>query len=1114
MYDLARSPRILNVRVRENPDMTGPRRALPEGTVALLLADVAGSTGLWENAADDMRTAVAELDAIRDVLIDRHEGVRPVDQGEGDSFVAAFARTSQAVACALDLQAACAETVLQLRMGIHCGEVEFRDEGNYVGPAINRTARLRDLGHGGQVLLSQAAADLVADALPEGASLLDLGVHRLRDLARPERAWQLCHPSLAATHPPLRSADARRDNLPTELTSFVGRVVEEREVIDLLQRSRAVTLTGAGGCGKTRLALHVAAATLDGHVDGSWFVDLSPVNDPDQVPIAVADAINVPLAAGSIVDQLARAIGEGVVLLVLDNCEHLVEACTMLADQLLRRCPSLVVLSTSREPLGIEGEVTYRVPSLAVPTSGDEPAAVLAGVDAVTLFVDRAQRARPTLALDDTNAPDIAEICRRLDGIPLAIELAAARVRVMAPAQIRAGLDDRFRLLTGGVRTAVPRQRALEASVDWSYALLLDAERTVLNRLSVFAGSFSLEAAEAVCGDDPLEPHHVADLVHQLVDKSLVVAVDDTDEPRFGLLETVRAYGASKLVDNGEADRIRARHHAYFLDLVKLRPGEDAAHRQIVTREYENIRRALQWAEAQPDIERLARLVTRLELFWTTGTLMRDGVHWFGVLVEREPDPRRRGVATGRWALLLSLYGEQERAVTAALAALDVARDDGDRATLLWTLLRLSQCFPTGSSDERVAMREALDLAIELDDRVAEAWAHVQLGTHLMIGDTKASLDHLERGLAIATDLRAEWLEQVARAQWIVRAVRDHGGPELLPELSAIVADLRAAGEGSAVGTPLCWLATLWELAGNAEEADRAIADGDAFIVEVGAFEAGLRNAAAHAAIEMLRGDVEPAIDRLSRVHSPFPDSQASYLMMLAAAEVQGGRYDDALRHVDEALALEARGWLTTPFGAPEYLRALVAREVGELERAEDLAYDAVQTAVTSPMAVHMHTGALRVLASVLARRDRVEDATRLFAAAQAEEERHGIRDNAVRQLEDGGGVASLHAALGDARFEELWDDGAAMTYDEATTYALRGRGPRRRPSSGWESLTPTEREVVDLVAEGASNADIAGRLFMAVATVKTHLTHVYSKLGVSSRTQLAAEAHRRRAAS
>jgi class 3 adenylate cyclase len=397
---------------------------LPTGTVTLLLADVEGSTRLWETQPEAMKAAVERLDQTLSEAVAAHRGVRPVEQGEGDSFVIAFPRAADAIACALDLQRAPLAPV-KLRIGIHTGDIQLRDEGNYIGPTINRTARLRDLAHGGQTVLSGATEPLVVDQLPGDVTLNDLGSHSLRDLPRPERVVQLCHPDLHNDFPPLRTANVvAAENLPVQLSSFIGRKAEMSGIREALADNRLVTLTGAGGAGKTRLAIQVAAEMATEFADGVWYVDLAPITDPEVVPVTAARALGLPDQPGrQTMDVVLRFMRDRRMLILLDNCEHLLDSSSELVIALLGACPALTVLATSREPIGVTGEVSWRVPSLSL---ADE---------ALELFGDRARRTRPEFRITPENTETVTEICRRLDGLPLAIELAAARVRALSPAE-------------------------------------------------------------------------------------------------------------------------------------------------------------------------------------------------------------------------------------------------------------------------------------------------------------------------------------------------------------------------------------------------------------------------------------------------------------------------------------------------------------------------------------------------------------------------------------------------------------------------------------------------------------------------------------------------------
>ena len=510
---------------------------------------------------------------------------------------------------------------IRLRIGINTGEIQLRDEGNYIGPTINRTARLRDLAHGGQTVLSGATESMVLDHLPVDAWLNDLGTHALRDLPRPERVVQLCHPDIRNDFPPLRVANAvavRR--LPTHLTSFVGRESQVAEVRSLLNENRLLTLTGAGGAGKTRLAVEVAGQMAE-FGDGPWYVDLAPITDPELVPVTAARALGLSDQLGSsTMDTIVRSVSDRQMLLILDNCEHLLDASAALIIAALDRCPGVTLLTTSREPIGVPGEVTWRVPSLSLDS------------EALSLFADRARRARPDFELTDDNIACVTEICRRLDGMPLAIELAAARVRALSLTEILDSLHDRFRLLTGGSRTAVLRQQTLRASVDWSHALLTEAERVLFRRLAPFMGGFDLDAAQAVGGGDDVERYQVLDMLGLLVDKSLVVAEDCGGRTRYRLLETVRQYASEKLGESGEADTVRSRHCDYYAAIAAAldapaRKGYQQLLEQMES-EIDNLRAAFAWSLENAEIDIAMGLAVSLSPLWAGRGKIREGMAW------------------------------------------------------------------------------------------------------------------------------------------------------------------------------------------------------------------------------------------------------------------------------------------------------------------------------------------------------------------------------------------------------------------------------------------------------------------------------------------------------
>ncbi len=550
----------------------------------------------------------------------------------GDAFCAAFATPQAALGAVLAAQQALAAEAwptrrpIRVRMSLHTGVCEERDN-DYFGPVVNRTARLEAVAHGGQVLISGATAELLSESLPEGVTLRDLGLHRLKDLGRPERVFQLEAGFLQPSFPPLASLDNPElpNNLPGQLSAFVGREPEVIQVRSLVTSSRLVTLTGAGGCGKTRLALQAAAELLDTARDGVWFVELAPLTEPEKIPEAVATVLGLADAGGQqpLLESLTDALREQDTLILLDNCEHVIDYAAKFCGQLVRDCPRLRILATSREPLGIDGEHVYRVPSLSLPPSEADTVDDIAAADAVRLFVDRARVHDSGFVLDGSSAPLVASVCRRLDGIPLALELAAARLSSMSIQQVSERLDQRFRLLTGGSRNAMPRQQTLQAAVDWSFGLLTQPEREVLRRLSVFVGGFELEATEVICAADSVDAFDVLDLLGSLVSKSLVVADRTPESVRYRTLETIRQYAAQELLRSGGEDEVMAardRHAGYFLGLAGEAAPALAGRGQgrwlrRLDLEWENLRAAATHLAAQDRTDDVLQLAVWLQRF-------------------------------------------------------------------------------------------------------------------------------------------------------------------------------------------------------------------------------------------------------------------------------------------------------------------------------------------------------------------------------------------------------------------------------------------------------------------------------------------------------------------
>jgi predicted ATPase/class 3 adenylate cyclase len=590
----------------------------PSGTVTFLLTDLEGSTRMWEREPEAMKAAMVRHDEILEKAIAAHRGF--VFSRMGDGMATAFATAGDAVAAAVTVKQALAEenwrtaVPLKARIGLHTAEAVIVDDSGYANLPINRCARLMAAAHGGQIVISGATESLVRDRLPDGVGLVDLREHRLRDLGQPVHVFQLSWTDRPDEFAPLRSLDAFPGNLPAQLSSFIGRQAEVSRIAAALTESRVVTITGVGGVGKTRMAIQVAAELLPRYREGAWLVELAPVRDPDGVVGAVAAAFRLTNRSGQTIDEsLLEMLANKHLLLILDNCEHLIGAAARLVTRIERECPGVVMLATSREGLAVDGEQLIALPPLQAGAPSDDIDRLRA-TDAVSLFVERARHVKADFALTDSNARAVVEICQRLDGVPLAIELAAARVIALAPTELARRLDRRFQLLAGGRRGAVERHATLRAAIDWSYELLSPAEQRLLARLAVFSGGCTLDAIEEVCSGDPVEREEIMDLVTGLVARSLVVAEDSAAGTRFRLLETIRQYGEEKLAAWGESEALATDHARFYADLSARAadhyygPEQIAWARQI-NRERDNIRSAMATAIDTPNASLAVQLV-------------------------------------------------------------------------------------------------------------------------------------------------------------------------------------------------------------------------------------------------------------------------------------------------------------------------------------------------------------------------------------------------------------------------------------------------------------------------------------------------------------------------
>ncbi len=746
------------------------------GIVTFLLTDIEGSTRLWEEEPARMPEALSRHDALVRAAVAVHRGT--IVKMAGDGVHAAFDDPLDAVAATLEFQQALEDPGatngirFRVRCGLHAGVAEGRDN-DYFGSTVNRAARIMGAAHGGQVLLSQVMAELVGDRLPAGASLRDLGSIRLRSLAHPEHLHQLVHPQLRRDFPPLRSLEIAPNNLPQQFTSFIGRERERAEALRLLSGPRLLTLTGPGGIGKTRLSLQVAADVMDAYPDGTWFVDLSPVTDAALVPQTVARVLGVQEVKDTpLVQTLCAHLAPRRLLVVLDNCEHLVDACATLLGALLHAAPGARFLATSREPLNIVGEQAYPLRPLSLP----DPAAGGEGIarsEAIRLFVERARLQRPDFALTDRQAPAVVRICMRLDGIPLALELAAARIGTLPVGKIAERLDDRFRLLSGGAVTGLPRQQTLRAMVDWSFDLLSEAEKSLFARLSVFSGGFTLEAAENICATGAIgatERGDVLDRLSSLVSKSLVTF--DADADRYRMLETIGEYARGKLEESGDAPMIRRRHRDAYAALAReaestLAGGTQQAHwLSRLEAEHDNLRAALSYSLGGPEGAKTAlAMCGELYLFWVHRGHHREGYRWCETTIALNAD--HAASAAGAKALLgagtLATYvGDQVAAQASLERALAMSRELRDRALEARALNNLATAAfnRRNFAEAQALLEDAVIVNRELGNQTHEIINLVNLGNAAnSLGNFAQAAAPLERALALSRAMGMRVLE-------------------------------------------------------------------------------------------------------------------------------------------------------------------------------------------------------------------------------------------------------------------------------------------------------------------------------------------------------------------
>lgn len=1061
----------------------------PNGTVTFLFADIEGSSRLWESMPESARGAIDRYHALAADVCAAHDGF--VFKSLGDGTCAAFAHATDAVVGACRLQRAMfAETwqtpqPLRVRTALHTGEADLQD-GDYYGTALNRAARLLEIAQSGQILASQTTFDLVRDHLPEDVGLVDLGRHRLRDLIRPEQVYQVTHPELPSAFPELRSLDTLPHNLPVQLTSFVGREADITRVRELVARGRLLTLTGPGGCGKTRLSLQVGADLLGEYPGGVWFADLAPVTEAEGVAAAVAAALEVREEPGrSVLEVLVEGLRRRELLVILDNCEHHVAACARLVQELLTRCPLLTVLATSRESLGVPGETTWRVPSLSLPDSHGAPSVErLTQFESVRLFVERGRAAHPGFEVTGANAPAVAQICWRLDGIPLAIELAAARVRHLTVEQISARLDDRFHLLTGGSRTALPRQQTLRAALDWSWDLLPPAERLLLGRLAVFRGGWTLGAAEAICGDERIAAFEVMDLLSHLVDKSLINVEDDPDGARYGRLEMIREYSQERLSASDEAEPMIERHARYFAELAEetAAAAEAPDFQRRLKRldvEYDNLTVALQRTLERTALHPIGwRLAVALGRYWLSRRLLSDAKHWLLMALElaaRAPDATRADVLLAAGDVILA-DAQFARAREMRDACLALYRALGDAVGTARTLLRSGRVSQNHETLDRarVQYEEALSIARNGGLTVEIAHGHYWLGSASHnAGDLQDARQHYQA--AVTAYRRADSVAGEAEANRVLGEVAsDEGNFEAAVVLarSALAAFARLDDDiGVAEATRLIGACAFargeYELAASEYRRSIACTHGHPNRVPQSAGHALLGELAA------ARGDFAAAVEHLDRAVAILRDmrqrwSLAYRLRDRGWLEIERGSADTALPYFEESLAIAEQtqhrwslGYGHAEYGYVEALGGHLDAGWQRMAHGRDI-FEAIGT--------YERHGRVTVLMGRTALRTGDTDTAReLFAAALAGYRAGGYRS----KVADVAGLLSLTA---------LADDDAAT----ALAFGRESLMIRHALETTREAAEALERLSMVLAAVGRFAP--AARLFGAAEAVRARL--------------------------
>jgi len=1038
---------------------------LPSGTVTFLFTDIEGSTPWWEHHAEWMAHAFARQESILREAAAAHNGY--VYKMIGDAFQIAFDTALDALNAAVKAQRQLQNESwgefgpLRVRMALHTGVTEERDD-DYVGPILNRLGRLLSVSHGGQILLTQATHELISDWLPAEVDLHDLGQHRLKDLVRPEHIYEVTGPGLISNFPAIKTLDAFQHNLPLQLTSFIGREKEILQVKRLLLGDRFVTLTGPGGTGKTRLALQVGAELLELFPDGVWLVELASLADPLLVPHTIAATLDVRESSGRPVNTvLIDYLHSKELLLILDNCEHILSATAQIVTTLLQACPNLCVIATSREALDIPGEMTFRVPSLSVPDSRHTPPIeTLTQYESIRLFVERAEVIQPDFELTTANASSVAQICQRLDGIPLAIELAVARVKMMPVEQVITRLDNRFRLLTGGSRTALPRHQTLQALIDWSYDLLSDGERALLQRLSVFAGGWTLEAAEMICAGTRIQRDDVLDLLAQLVNKSLVIPDSDLGiEGRYHLLETIRQYARERLLEASGGEKIRQRHLDYYQRLAEQAEPELRGPRQVawldrLEKEVDNLRGALEWA-LEVNIETSLQLASSLLWFWHIRSRKSEGIDWLerALSAEQKDTPvslKRmllRGKALNVVGSLLVMHGNPERGEEISKESLSLHQAVGPVgrqgvAHAFWNLAQGSSHRENIDEAQKFS-EKGLALYRELNDKFGIAQCLDNLGSHcLMKGEYQQAKMIWEEDLI----LRKELADKDGIA-WVLTCLGelafwqgDHEQARTLYAESQSV--FREVGNEWAISMTISGIGSTVLAQGDFEQAAKLYEEALAFGRDMGDLNAIASRRYDLARVAWSRGDYEVAAkfyeETLSfiRRESNNRGAIAGTLYDLGEVAWAQGNPELAAKHYEESLAIGRE--IGAQFTIAIALNGLgkVARARGEYQEAHGLHKEAL-TILRGTGNRWSIAYLLEAFTTLAVLRRNLEYAIKLFGASESFYAQFRFLMSPLERHSHEQSLETARAAVARETFEAWWAEGCAMTMRQAVDYAL-----------------------------------------------------------------------------